>query len=58
MEKIRQEKSTIDSYAATNEAEFFAVAAEYFFEKPEMLKENHPGLYAALEKIFRPNEIN
>ena len=32
--RIEKGKSDIDPYAITNEAEFFAVAAEYFFEKP------------------------
>ena len=37
----------------TNEAEFFAVAAEYFFERPELLKSKHPGLYEVMGRIFR-----
>jgi MtfA peptidase len=41
----------IDSYAATNPAEFFAVATEFFFEKPVQLKERHPELYEEL-RIF------
>ena len=46
--------SDIDSYGATNEAEFFAVISEYFFEKPDKLKEHHPELYAMLVKMFHP----
>ena len=49
---IYDENSDINPYGATNEAEFFAVVSEYFFERPELLKENHPELYDMLEKIF------
>ena len=49
---INEDRSDIDPYGATNEAEFFAVVSEYFFERPKLLKEKHPELYALLEKIF------
>ena len=52
MHKISAGKSDITPYALTNEAEFFAVAAEYFFEKPAQLKQKHPELYASLQSIF------
>jgi len=51
--RIEQGKSDINFYAATNEAEFLAVASEYFFEKPEQLKHKHPELYQSLSEIFR-----
>ncbi len=51
---IYDDRSDINPYGATNEAEFFAVVSEYFFERPELLKENHPQLYALLSKIFHP----
>lgn len=51
---IYDDKSDINPYGATNEAEFFAVASEYFFERPDLLKEKHPELYALLLKIFDP----
>lgn len=35
--KIEEGHSDINPYAATSEAEFFAVAAEYFFQKPMSL---------------------
>jgi MtfA peptidase len=54
MELIRDDRSDIDPYGTTNEAEFFAVASEYFFERPALLKEKRPELYALLEKIFSP----
>ena len=49
---INENESDINSYGATNEAEFFAVVSEYFFERPKLLKEKHPELYELLEKIF------
>jgi Mlc titration factor MtfA (ptsG expression regulator) len=52
MHRISAGKSDINPYALTNEAEFFAVAAEYFFEKPGQLQEKHPELYASLSGIF------
>jgi Mlc titration factor MtfA (ptsG expression regulator) len=57
IKKIKQGKSKINTYAATNESEFFAVIAEYFFEKPKQLKEIHPELYTMLEKIFKQNPL-
>jgi Mlc titration factor MtfA (ptsG expression regulator) len=49
---INEDKSDINPYGATNEAEFFAVVSEYFFERPKLLKDKHPELYELLEKIF------
>lgn len=52
MHRIREGKSDINPYALTNEAEFLAVASEYFFEKPEQFKDKHPEIYAQLSIIF------
>ena len=52
---IQVGKSEINPYAATNEAEFFAVVTEYFFEKPEKLQEHHPELYELLTRAFQQN---
>jgi MtfA peptidase len=52
MQRIQKKKSDIDAYAATGEQEFLAVAAEYFFERPDRMKNKHPELYELLEKIF------
>jgi Mlc titration factor MtfA (ptsG expression regulator) len=43
----------LDNYAATNPAEFFAVATEFFFERPRELRAMHPELYAQLAGFFR-----
>ena len=49
---IRAGHSDIDSYAGTNEAEFFAVVNEYFFERPEQLQELHPELFDLLSQAL------
>ncbi|MGA8865014.1 MAG: M90 family metallopeptidase [Gallionella sp.] len=43
----------INPYAATNPAEFFAVASEYFFTAPEVLKKCCPGVYRQLALFYR-----
>jgi Mlc titration factor MtfA (ptsG expression regulator) len=43
----------IDDYAYTNEAEYFAVLSEYFFESPAILEKKNPKLYQMLQKIYR-----
>lgn len=58
IEEIRQNDSDINPYGATNDAEFLAVASEYFFEKPDELQANHPALYDLLSKMFRTNGEN
>ncbi|MBB6499759.1 zinc-dependent peptidase [Pedobacter cryoconitis] len=50
--KIEAGQSDINPYAVTNEAEFFAVVSEYFFENPAQFKEKHPNLYQILSIIF------
>ncbi|MFG0331667.1 MAG: zinc-dependent peptidase [Phycisphaerales bacterium] len=40
-------------YAATNPAEFFAVATELFFERPLHLRGEHPALYDQLRGFYR-----
>jgi len=54
IENIFENRSDINPYGTTNEAEFFAVASEYFFERPDLLKQKHPELYSLLLKIFDP----
>ncbi len=50
---INKNQSDINPYGATNKAEFFAVASEYFFESPQLLQKKHPQLYDMLEQIFK-----
>ncbi|WP_298329897.1 zinc-dependent peptidase [uncultured Dokdonia sp.] len=52
MDAINNDKSDIRKYGGTSEIEFFAVASEYFFERPELFKRKHPELYKMLELCF------
>ena len=47
----------IDTYGATNAAEFFAVSVEAFFERPVMLRAQHPRLYSELQNYFRQDPV-
>ncbi len=49
----KQHKTDIDTYGATNPAEFFAVVTEYFFEKPIELKKLHPELYEQFKNFYK-----
>ncbi len=52
--KMKKGKKTfLSRYAATNEAEFFAVATEYFFNRPAKMAERRPELYEVLHKFYR-----
>ena len=42
----------LDEYGLTSPAEFFAVATESFFEKPQMMRERLPDLYRQLRKFY------
>jgi Mlc titration factor MtfA (ptsG expression regulator) len=45
--------AALDPYGATSPPEFFAVAVETFFERPEALRAAHPGLYLQLAAFFQ-----
>jgi Mlc titration factor MtfA (ptsG expression regulator) len=49
----RGKRLRIDDYAAENDAEFFAVACEYFFEQPRVLMEEYPRVYRLLVALYR-----
>jgi len=49
----RGEDPAIDPYAATDPAEFLAVACEYFFFAPGYLRETLPEIYRHLSDYFR-----
>lgn len=46
-------KSFLNAYGATNEAEFFAVATEQFFDQPSFMIKNSPDLYRVLQQYYR-----
>lgn len=45
----------IDQYAYTNEAEYFAVLSEYFFESPDTLQQKAPKIYEMMQSMYRQN---
>ncbi len=45
-------KSFLDSYAATNPAELFAVASESFFERPRRMQKEHEELYGLMRDFY------
>jgi Mlc titration factor MtfA (ptsG expression regulator) len=45
-------KSFFRDYAATDDYEFFAVAVENFFERPEAFSQNHPQLFSLLAELL------
>jgi Mlc titration factor MtfA (ptsG expression regulator) len=52
IDEIYENKSDINPYGGTNRAEFYAVASEYFFERPKLLAKKHPELSRLMEEIF------
>lgn len=52
MSRARLGRSVLRRYAATNEAELFAVAVEVFFERPVALYVQHRELYDVLRALF------
>ena len=53
IKQIMENRTDINPYGATNEAEFFAVVSEYFFKRPDLLESNHHELYEILVSIFK-----
>jgi len=53
MSHIHDNKSNIRAYGGTNPMEFFAVATEYFFERPGLLCDKHPEVYEALKEFYQ-----
>jgi Mlc titration factor MtfA (ptsG expression regulator) len=52
--KAEEGRATLlDSYGATNEGEFFAVATECFFERPVEMSTRHPQLYELLRDYYK-----
>ena len=45
--------TVLDKYGTMNEAEFFAVATECFFERPRPLRDQHATLYQLLAEYYR-----
>ncbi len=45
-------KTFLDPYGAVNEAEFFAVATEFFFDEPIQMQTGHKALYDVLSGFY------
>lgn len=54
----RGKREVLDDYSKTNEAEFFAVAVETFFEKPKIMKRKEPKLYELLCDYFGQDPLS
>lgn len=52
-----QQETVLGAYAATNPAEFFAVASEVFFEQPQRLQADAPALYGELAGFYRVDPL-
>ncbi|MAT64931.1 MAG: hypothetical protein CMN57_04755 [Gammaproteobacteria bacterium] len=54
LRQVGQGRETlVDPYAAEDPAEFFAVASEYFFEAPAVLRHEFPQVYRQLVLYYR-----
>ena len=47
----------LDTYGASDPAEFFAVSVEAFFERPHALRARHPKLYSELQQYFQQDPV-
>jgi len=52
-DKTSERLMFLGNYALTNEAEFFAVCSERFFETPDTLKIHFPHVYQELKRFYR-----
>ena len=56
--QLRREPSAlISAYGATEPAEFFAVVSELFFEQPQALAAEAPGVYRELALLYQVNPL-
>lgn len=54
---IASGKSKYNDYKQVDRNEYFAVAVEYFFERPEHFYANQPEMYMALSKLLRQDPL-
>jgi Mlc titration factor MtfA (ptsG expression regulator) len=55
---MQGEATLIDAYGASDPAEFFAVASEVFFERPQALAVEEPALYRELADYYRVDPLS
>ncbi len=53
----KKRRVKIDPYAVEDDAEFFAVCTEYFFERPTLLRGEYPDVYALLSAFYRQDPV-
>lgn len=53
IDEIHEDDSDINPYGGTSHVEFYAVASEYFFERPRLLSKKHPKLYELMQNVFQ-----
>ena len=53
----QKRKTVMYSYGATRPAEFFSVATETFFEKPQQLQNKHLALYELLQNYYKLDPV-
>ncbi len=53
----RGRETFLAPYGALNEAEFFAVATEFFFDKPLQMQKKHRALYDVLAGFYRQDTV-
>ncbi len=58
IKQIMENRSDINPYGTTNQAEFFAVVSEYFFKRPDLLQSKHPELFEMLVTIFKQKPVH
>ena len=51
-------ETIIDEYGVEGPDEFFAVAAEHFFQTPAALRDEYPRLYDELKSYFKQDPAN
>jgi Mlc titration factor MtfA (ptsG expression regulator) len=47
------DRPPLQTYGATNPAEFFAVATEAFFDVPDALRHHEPNLYEIMRDFYK-----
>ena len=54
---IQTGKSKYSDYNQVDRDLYFAIAVEYFFERPEHFHTNQPAMYLALSKLLRQDPL-
>jgi len=56
--EINGQKNLYSSYADSDMQEFWAESVEIFFEKPDDLRNQYPGVYDAMKALLRQDSLN